>query len=217
MKNSKKYSAIIALIILAAIDAIIIILTKKGEYDPQFWVGFAFIQASFLAYIISKLFIKDTTEERGIRPLDTVLFLIIAVMIIMGLIAFLAPYKNGIFKTLIVFYIIITALGSVVAVLACLNKKVIENATIVKPRIFNQNNLVEVLEETKRFINDDELKGQVQSIIDKINGLNFDITSLKGKQLVEYSQFMYKNATRQEVDNLYNNINKVNEILNELM
>ena len=82
MKSNKKYTAIIAFIILAAIDAVTFILTKTGQYDPQFWMGFVFIQVAFLAYILTKIFVKDDTEERGIRPLDTVLFLNIIVMIL---------------------------------------------------------------------------------------------------------------------------------------
>ena len=56
MKTNKKYAAIIAFIILAAIDAVTLILTKTGQYDPQFWMGFVFIQVAFLGYILTKLF-----------------------------------------------------------------------------------------------------------------------------------------------------------------
>lgn len=216
MKSNKKYTAIIAFIILAAIDAVTFILTKTGQYDPQFWMGFVFIQVAFLAYILTKIFVKDETEERGIRPLDTVLFLNIIVMILMGLVAYLAPYKKNVFTTLMVFYIIITALCACSGVLTGLNKKITKDARVIKPRIFNQNNLIDVLAETKSLITDEDLREQVQIIIDQINGLQVELGSVKGKQLVEYVQFMYKNATRRETDNLFNNINKVNEILKEI-
>ena len=58
MKTNKKYAAIIAFIILAAIDAVTLILTKTGQYDPQFWMGFVFIQVAFLGYILTKLFVS---------------------------------------------------------------------------------------------------------------------------------------------------------------
>ena len=74
----------------------------------------------------------------------------------------------------------------------------------------------DVLAETKSLIADEDLREQVQIIIDQINGLQVELGSVKGKQLVEYVQFMYKNATRRETDNLFNNINKVNEILKEI-
>lgn len=216
MKTNKKYAAIIAFIILAAIDAVTLILTKTGQYDPQFWMGFVFIQVSFLGYILTKLFVKDDIEARGIRPLDTVLFLNIVIMLLMGLVAYLAPYKTNVFTTLLVFYIIITSLCVCASVLTGLNKKLVKEARVIKPRIFNQNNIIDVLEETKHLVADEALKEQVQIIIDQINGLQVELNSLKGKQLVEYVQFMYKNATRKEIDNLFNNINKVKEILKEI-
>ena len=217
MKDNKKFSALIAFIVLAAIDAVILILTKQGDYDTQFWMGFAFIQVSFVVYILCKIFVKEKEEERGIRPLDTVLFMFMVVMVLMGLLAFLAPYNTSVFKTLLIFYIIITALCICCGVLAFLNKKIIKENSYEKPRIFNRHDIVKVLEDVKILINDSTAIEQVQSIIDKVNGIEFDMNSLKGKQLVEYTQFMYKNATRQEINNMFNNINKVNEILNELI
>ncbi len=213
MKSYKKFTAIIAILVLALVDFLIILFTKEGQYDPQFWVGFGFIQLAFLAYAAVKLFDKDDKEARGVRPLDVALFSYIVCMLIMGLVAFFAPYNPGVFTGLIAFYAVITVLAIILVVLCMVNKSVIKDNSLKKPMAFEANDVVGILKTSIELVEDDLCKVQLNKLIDRINGQNIDLDSLKGKQLLEYVQFIYKNANKKEIDNIYNNIKRVNEIL----
>ena len=211
----KKYSAIIALIALAVYDALVLLL--RHNFHKVFWLGFIAVQVAFVAYILVKLFVKQPDEERGINPLGLTLFFLIVVTILMSFLAYLLKDTHAAFLGLIIGYIIFAGLFGVLLVFSILNKAVIKQNTNDKPQVFDESDLKSVLAEAEKLATDEGAKRQIAKILERLEGAEIDEKSLDGKQLAEYAGFVYKNAKRGEMNNIFYNIKKVDEILDRIL
>lgn len=215
MKVIKKYSAIIALVFLAMYDAIVLILRNNEKYNTIFWLGFGFVQLAFVAYIVVKL-LKVREAERGVKVLDMSLAFYIAMMMLMSFVAYCLPNGHGAITGMVIGYIVLTGLAVVLVVFGLLNKAIVKANDDPKPQVFDDTDLNAVLTEAAKMIKDEQAKNQINKIIERVSSFDVDEKSADGKKLIEYCQFIYKNAKHQETNNIFYNIKKVIEILDEI-
>ena len=217
MKVIKKYSAIIALIVLAVYDAIVLILRDSEKYNKMFWLGFAFVQVAFVLYIVAKLVFKNKEEERGVKPLDLTLFFLIVLMLLMSFIAYCLPEKHGALIGMLVGYITLLGIAAILVVFGFVNKAVVKSVSEDKPLVFDENDVKGLVQKAYDAVKDEAVKNQIAKILERLENKEVDTNTPAGKKVAEYVQFMYKNAIRNELSNISYNIKKVNEALNELM
>ena len=211
----KKYSAIIALIALAVYDALVLIL--RHNFHRVFWLAFIAVQVAFVAYILVKLFVKQSDEERGINPLGLTLFFFIVVMVLMSFLGYLLKDTHAAFLGMMIGYIIFTGLAAVLIVFSLLNKAVVKQNTNIKPQVVDEEDLLGVLNGAYELVKDEAAKKQIGKIIERLQGAEIDEKSLEGKKLIEYAGFVYKNAKRGEMNNIFYNIKKVDEALDRIL
>lgn len=215
MKIIKKYSAIIALICLAVYDAIVLILRNNEKYNTIFWLGFIFVQVAFGAYIVVKL-LKVREGERGVKVLDLSLAFFIALMLLMSFVAYCLPNNHGAITGMVIGYIVLTGLSAVLIVFGLLNKAIVKANDDTKPQVFDDQDLNGMLQQAANLVKDEQAKAQINKIIERVSSFDVDEKSADGKKLIEYCQFIYKNAKRNETNNIFYNIKKVIEILDEI-
>lgn len=213
MKKKFQLGAILAAIVLICFDVLVFILNKT--YDKQFYLGFIICNVAFIAYILIKLLVKRTDEERGVFPLDLSVMIYAALMMVFAIIEFIIPRSALIFTILLVVNIIFFALVAILVAFGIFTKEHVKNDNREKTVILNENDLVKTLEQIRGYVNNDSVKAKLEELIQKVSAADLDVRSPKGSKVKEYVSFMYRDAVNSNLDNLLFNLEKVEKILAE--
>ena len=211
----KKLGGFIGLVILVVFNVITFILTKSASMDKQFWLALILADASILIYILVKFFVKRTEAERGIYPLDISLALAAVVITVLSIIAFVIPRTPAIFTTLIVFYVIIIAIVAILVIFGIFTKDRVRSDESKKQYFNTKEDLIRALNKVKTLIKNESVQGMLVDAIQDLEctELNFDEPSTQVTRIKETVNYIYRDATNENVDNVVFNLKNLNNLL----
>lgn len=213
--GSKKYFILAIITVLLVFNALLFLLTKKENYTTSFWVAYGFISFAFLGFLLTSLLAKEgKTGMAYIYPVITVAGIYLMIVFLLALIVFIFPKMSV--KTVLVMMILVTGISLVVYIFALMNREIIERESLKKSLMFKINDVYPVLEGIILQTSDQQLKDQIAEVATmSLNALaseREDIFALD-KRIFEYVQFVEKNVRRNEINNVYQNLGKVKELL----
>lgn len=206
---------IIVSIIIVCFDVLSLILRK--DFNLNFWIGFACVQLSLLAYILLSILIDESNDEqRGIKPLEFINIGNIIIMMILAIVFYAIPQVKQI-SLLVVPYIVLDAVFAICVVISVYNKNTIQRQSLQKPLIFVKDDMVNVLKTIYNSVVNAQLKSQLEQIILKIESIDVDTEDQKFKSLSEKIIFLHENVRRNQESNLLFYIQEINKIINEII
>lgn len=211
MKNFKFYKLIATIIVFVAFNLVVLLCRKN--FTTVFWIAYIMADLSFVTYGLVSFFQKDKIDgEKGIYPVSFVMGIFLIMSLLLSCVYFAIPNINNVLYVVIP-YIIIFALFAVVIVFASMNKTLIQTNNEMKIVVMNKNQAVEALEKGRSLVQDEFVVSEISKIITRI------VLCEKENMLepvFEYVRFIYKNCVRTELDNIHNNIKRVNDLLDEI-
>lgn len=211
MKNFKFYKLIATIIVFVAFNLVVLLCRKN--FTTVFWIAYIMADLSFVTYGLVSFFQKDKIDgEKGIYPVSFVMGIFLIMSLLLSCVYFAIPNINNVLYVVIP-YIIIFALFAVVIVFASMNKTLIQTNNEMKIVVMNKNQAVEALEKGRSLVQDEFVVSEISKIITRI------VLCEKENMLepvFEYVRFIYKNCVRAELDNIHNNIKRVNDLLDEI-
>jgi len=210
----KNLGGIIGIIIFIAFNIITFVLTKTEMMEKQFFLGLITADVAMLAYICVKFFLKRKKEERGVYPLDLTLALYAILLVIIAIITFVLPKEhNTIFTILIIFHIVVLAIVSIIIVFSIYAKDTIKKDEKKKIYTTSVDDLVKTLKQVGDSTDNESIKNSLSNLITLMESTEIDLSTDKGKQIKEYVNYIYRDATNENFDNLLFNIENLNKIL----
>lgn len=224
MKNllNNKYYVLIWTIIVGLFNLVLFLTTNMTHYVlPSFWVAYGFIMFAFVFQVLTHVLLRKTNESLGVEIPSTVvsLYLIITVAvgsILLGLSKVIG--NNWLVPFLIL--IIITGICLIVFVFGLMNKEQIKKNPQKTQIVFDFNGFIQLLYDLLDHVDNPQVRDQISKILElaeDTSSLSSDNERFKQveKQIFEYAYFLTKNVERNELQNIFNNINKIEKLLLE--
>lgn len=224
MKNllNNKYYVLIWTVIVGLFNLVLFLTTNMTHYVlPSFWVAYGFIMFAFVFQLLTHVLLRKTNESLGVEIPSTVvsLYLIITVAvgsILLGLSKVIG--NNWLVPFLIL--IIITGICLIVFVFGLMNKEQIKKNPQKTPIVFDFNGFIQLLYDLLDHVDNPQVRDQISKILElaeDTSSLSSDNERFKQveKQIFEYAYFLTKNVERNELQNIFNNINKIEKLLLE--
>lgn len=214
-----KYFIMIWLVVIAVYNATLFLLvnqfSKNFLTNGNFWVIYGCMMFAFILWFIIGILDKNT-KFGGLSPMSIFIYPYIVVIFIMTTIMFFFTNKI-ILIAIILPMILITGILAILTIFARMNKKQIENNPQRIPDIFNVENLEEYFKNLANLSKN--LENELLDLAIECEGLttvqkNEDIANLDTR-LFEYAAFIKQNALRNEDLNIYNNIKRFKDLLQE--
>lgn len=211
MKNFKFYKLIATIIAFVAFN--IVVLLCRNNFTTVFWIAFIMADLSFIVYGLISYFQKDKVDgEKGIYPVSFVMGIFLIMSLLVSCVYFAIPKIDNILYVIIP-YIIIFALFAVVIVFASMNKTLIQTNNEMKIVVMNKKQAIEALEKGRLHVKDEFVVSELSKIITRLVVCEKEDML---EQVFEYVRFIYKNCVRSELENIHNNIKRVNDLLDEI-
>lgn len=211
MKNIKSYKLIATIIAFIAFN--LIVLLCRNDFTTVFWIAFVFADLGFIAYgLVSYLQKEKVDGEKGIYPISFVMGVFLIMNLLLSCVYFAIPKIDNILFVFVP-YIIVYTIFAIIIVFASMNKSIITTNNEVKIVVMNKEQAIKALEKGKAALNDEFVVSEISKIIVRL------VTCEKEDMLnpvYEYIRFIYKNCLRSELENIHNNIKRVNELLDEI-
>lgn len=211
MKNIKSYKLIATIIAFIAFN--LIVLLCRNDFTNVFWIAFVFADLGFIAYgLVSYLQKEKVDGEKGIYPISFVMAVFLIMNLLLSCVYFAIPMIDNILFVFVP-YIIVYTIFAIIIVFATMNKSIITTNNEVKIVVMNKEQAIKALEKGKAALNDEFVVSEISKIIVRL------VTCEKEDMLnpvYEYIRFIYKNCLRSELENIHNNIKRVNELLDEI-
>ena len=213
---AKKYYALVWLLDVALFNVLVFLLVKSENRLDAFWTSYSFITIGFLLNLASFYLVKPNSER--INPLTTFSLIYTVVALIYGIIMFFIP--SAPFLVAFIPLLVMLVVFSIMGVFGVMNLEMIKSNPQKTPVVFTMSELVEYLQETQKLSSD-------VAVRNKINDLAYFAMSARvsseenkeledvEKQIYEYATFIRKNVERNEITNVFNNIEKVRKLIKE--
>lgn len=211
MKNFKLYKLIATAIMFVAFN--LIVLLCRDNFTKVFWIAFIMADFSIILYGIVSFLQKDKIDgEKGIYPVSFVMGVFLIMSLLLSCVYFAIPNIDNILFVVIP-YIILFALFGIIVVFASMNKAVIQTNNEIKIFVMNKAQAIDALEKGRAMVNDEFVSSEISKIIVRITVCEQEDQLEK---VFEYIKFIYKNCVRSELENIHNNIKRVNVLLDEI-
>ena len=218
LKN--KYFIIIWGIIVAVFNTVLFLTTNKTHYElSSFWVSYAFVMAAFVGQLLAHILTRNDEESLGAEIPSTAMSAYLIVMLIAGSI-FLGLTKIIKNLWLIPFLIlfILNALFVIIFILGLEHKENVKNNPQKMPIVFDMLGVINLLYTLLEKEDNPIIRERISKLLELAESTS-DLTSEKEtfknveKQIFEYVYFLSRNVEKNEEQNIFNNINKIEQLL----
>ena len=216
-KNSgKKYYAIILLVVVLLFNLVLFLTVKPDNRKIAFWTCYGFMMGSFVLNALS-FYIAPKNSER-LNPLTTFSFIYCAIVFVFSFIIFFIP--NTPFLVCFLPLVILLAVFIILGLFGAMNLEQIKSNPQRTKEIFTMSYLVEYLQELKSSATDVAVRNKINDLAHFIMGASQTDEENEAalaieKQIFEYATFIKKNVENDEINNVFNNIDKVRKLVKE--
>lgn len=218
LKN--KYFIIIWGIIVAVFNTVLFLTTNKTHYElSSFWVSYAFVMAAFVGQLLAHIFTRNDEESLGAEIPSTAMSAYLIVMLIAGSI-FLGLTKliKNLWLIPFLTLFILNALFAIIFILGLEHKENVKNNPQKMPIVFDMSGVINLLYTLLEKEDNPIIRERISKLLELAESTS-DLTSEKEtfknveKQIFEYVYFLSRNVEKNEEQNIFNNINKIEQLL----
>lgn len=201
-------------VIVGLFNALLFIIDKNR--NAAFWLTYGFVMGSFVINLIG--FMIAPRNKQRTNAITTLCFMYAIICLLSGIIFFIFP---NIYVTVIIcVYLVLTALFIVLLVFGMMNQKQISANPQKQKELFNMSQLITYLQDIQKISTNVAVRNGINDLVNFAMGATPNDKELKAvedieKQIYEYSSFIKKNVERDEVNNVFYNIDKVKNLLKE--
>jgi hypothetical protein len=204
-------------IIIVAIVFNVVVFLATQKHSPSFWLLYGFFMLGFVWFLLSSLIAKEgKTGIAFIHPTVTISGLFWMLAFLFALVFMWFP--NIPYRAILIPMVIITGIFAIVYVFALMNKALVAREEAKKPYMQNIKDVHQVLESLSTKATDAAVKRALDELVILAEGMdisvNPDVVKLD-ERIAEYVQFVHKNLERNEMKNLFYNIDRVKNLLTE--
>ena len=218
LKN--KYFIIIWGIIVAVFNTVLFLTTNKTHYElSSFWVSYAFVMAAFVGQLLAHILTRNDEESLGAEIPSTAMSAYLIVMLIAGSI-FLGLTKiiKNLWLIPFLTLFILNALFVIIFILGLEHKENVKNNPQKMPIVFDMLGVINLLYTLLEKEDNPIIRERISKLLELAESTS-DLTSEKEtfknveKQIFEYVYFLSRNVEKNEEQNIFNNINKIEQLL----
>ena len=218
LKN--KYFIIIWGIIVAVFNTVLFLTTNKTHYElSSFWVSYAFVMAAFVGQLLAHILTRNDEESLGAEIPSTAMSAYLIVMLIAGSI-FLGLTKliKNLWLIPFLTLFILNALFAIIFILGLEHKENVKNNPQKMPIVFDMSGVINLLYTLLEKEDNPIIRERISKLLELAESTS-DLTSEKEtfknveKQIFEYVYFLSRNVEKNEEQNIFNNINKIEQLL----
>lgn len=212
---------VIGVIAYSAIVFIIANHSKRG-IDKCTIITYVFMMISLLVLLISWFIGERKTVPgaiKAVNPVSSAAMYLSYVTFILTFILYFINYAKFIY-IIVVLFILIYGIFAIYIVVGLRQFNLINENPNKIPDITNIHQLTSYLRNIFDMVTEPTTKTQIEelinlsTIIDDLNDSDKEDVKIVDKSIFEYAGYLKRNITRSEYSNAYNNINKLNELLN---
>lgn len=213
---NSKYYFIVWAVLLALYNVIVFLITSEETRLTAFWVSYGFVMGGFAANVVSALL--DFPDNEKLNPLTSFSFTFVVVCQLVNIIFLIVPTAP--FVAVFIPYIILTAIYIILMVFSMKTMNHVAANPQKTREIFNMSDLVEYFKELKELASDVAVRNALNDLSHYIMSAsvcekeNEEVNNLE-KRIFEYSSFIKKNVERNEITNIFNNIDNVRKLVKE--
>lgn len=224
MKNllNNKYYIVIWSVIVGLFNAVLFLTTNGSHYElSSFWIAYGFIMFAFVFQLVTHVLLRNTNESQGIEIPSTMVSLYLIVVVAFGSILLgLSKVIGNKWLVPFIILLVVTAIFIIAFVFGLMNKEHIKNNPQKIQVVFDFAGFIQLLYDLLDKVDNPQVRSQISKILElaeDTSSLNSDKPRFKDveKQIFEYAYFLSKNVERNEIQNIYNNINKLEKLLLE--
>ena len=224
MKNllNNKYYIVIWSVIVGLFNAVLFLTTNRSHYElSSFWIAYGFIMFAFVFQLVTHVLLRNTNESQGIEIPSTMVSLYLIVVVALGSILLgLSKVIGNKWLVPFIILLVVTAIFIIAFVFGLMNKEHIKNNPQKIQVVFDFAGFIQLLYDLLDKVDNPQVRSQISKILElaeDTSSLNSDKPRFKDveKQIFEYAYFLSKNVERNEIQNIYNNINKLEKLLLE--
>jgi len=217
---NNKYYIIIWGIIVAVFNTVLFLTTNQTHYElASFWVSYAFIMAAFIAQLLSHIITRKDKESLGVEiPSTTMSVYLIVILIVGSVFLGLSKIIKNLWLIPFLTLFILNALFVIIFVLGLQHKENVKNNPQKMPLVFDMLGVINLLYTLLDKEDNTVIRERISKLLELAESTS-DLTSEKEtfknveKQIFEYCYFLSRNVERNEEQNIFNNINKLEQLL----
>lgn len=211
-----KYYIIILSVIVILFNLLLFLLVKAENRKIAFWTCYGFTMFSFVLNLLA-YFIPSKNSER-LNPLTTFSFVNSIVTFVFSFVIFFIPKTP--FLVAFIPLVIILVVFIILGVFGAMNLEQIKANPQKRQEIFTMSYLVEYLQDLKNIATDVAVRNKINDLAHFIMGASAtdeenEEALVIEKQIFEYATFIKKNVENDEINNVFNNIEKVRKLVKE--
>lgn len=213
---TNKYYILLWAVVVGALNAIIFLTIKSKNRQAAFWVTYGFLMGAFVLNLVSALLFKANSEN--IYAPTTFTFYFIGISLVVFIIFLIFPTASFLWP--LIPLIIFLAMFLILYIFGAMNQEWIKKNPQKRPEIFNMTQLVTYLTELQTICKDVAVRNNLNELTNvAMNALpnqdNKPAVEAKEKQIFEYAGFLRKNVERDQITNVFNNIERIKKLLKE--
>lgn len=220
-----KYRLIAWIIGVIAYSAIVFIVAdhSKRGIDKCTVLTYVFMMISLVLLLLS-WFVGERKTVPGainaVNPVSSAAMYLTYVSFILTFILYFINYVKFIF-IIVVLFILIYGIFAIYIIIGLRQFELINDNPNKVPDITNVHQLASYLRTIFDMVTEPTTKTQIEelinlaTVIDDMNDSDNEDIKAVDKSIFEYAGYLKRNITRSEYANAYNNINKLNELLNK--
>lgn len=223
MKNllAKKYFIIIWFLVTAVFNVCLFLLTNKEFYERSvFWVSYAFIMTSSVFFLVSYLVFTGGDEQRKANAAALASFLYLVTVFVIGSIFMgLSRLMNNVLWVVpFIVLLIISLIFALLFIFGVIQREWVKANPQKHPEVFDMTSLIALLYKLFDLADEESVKNGISSLIEQAlatASLKSDKENVKliEKQIFEYAIFLHHNVEKSEIQNVFNNIEKLQKLL----
>lgn len=217
---NNKYYLIVWAIIVLVFNTVLFLTTNNTHYElSSFWVSYAFIMAAFIAQLFVHITTRKDKESLGVEIPSTTMSVYLMVVIVVGCVFLgLSKVVKNLWLIPFITLFIINALFVIIFILGLSHKENVKNNPQKMPVVFDMAGLITLLYDLLDKEDNPVIRDRVSRVLELAEATS-DLTSENPKfkevekQIFEYAYFLKRNVEKDEEQNIFNNINKLEELL----
>ena len=218
---NSKYYFIVWAVLLALYNVVAFLVTSKETRLLAFWVSYGFVMAGFIVNLLSALL--DFPDDDKLNPFTTFSFTFVVVCQLAGIIYVLIPTAPAV--DVIIPYAVLTAVYVILMVFSfkTLKQTEVKHTASVQTTTAitgNMHDLIDFFKELKESSQDLAVRNALNDLSHYImsssvsDKMNEEVNALE-KRIFEYADFIKKNVEKNEIGNIFNNIDNVKRLVKE--